>query len=106
MAGIDDELRIDAEEDAREAEYILTQLPSDLKESFTKDVILSMMDYIVEYYYEQGVFDSNDDEIDIDLDEVAVYVCRQAAADGLGSYDAADVFFVVQADLDFQESKA
>ncbi|MBR1548948.1 MAG: hypothetical protein IJ637_09535 [Prevotella sp.] len=100
---LDDELRIDAEEDAREADYILAQLPSDMKPHFTKDAILSLMDYIVEYYYENGVFDSDDDEIGIDLDEAAAYVCQQAAADGAGIYDPSEVFFVVQADLDYQE---
>jgi hypothetical protein len=99
---IDDELLKDAEEDAREAEFILAQLPSELKERFSKDTILAMMDYIVEYYYDHDVFDSSDEEIEIDIDEVADYVSRQAAADGLGDYAAADVFFVVQADLDYQ----
>ena len=32
MATLDEELRMDAEEDAREADFIQSQLPSDLKE--------------------------------------------------------------------------
>ena len=57
MATLDEELRMDAEEDAREADFILSQLPSDLKERFTKEEILRLMDLIVEYYYESGVLD-------------------------------------------------
>ena len=48
MASLDEELRIDAEEDAREADFILSQLPADLKERYTKDDILRLMDLIVE----------------------------------------------------------
>ena len=71
MATLDEELRMDAEEDAREADFILSQLPSDLKERFTKEEILRLMDLIVEYYYESGVLDLDDDEIEIDLEQVA-----------------------------------
>ena len=103
MATLDDELRMDAEEDAREADFILSQLPSDLKERFTKEEILRLMDLIVEYYYESGVLDLDDDEIEIDLEQVADAICKKAKKEGLGDYQADEVFFVVQADLDYQE---
>lgn len=103
MASLDEELRIDAEEDAREADFILSQLPSDLKERFTKEEILRLMDLIVEYYYESGVLDLDDDEIEIDLEQVADAICKKAKKEGLGDYQADEIFFVVQADLDYQE---
>ena len=103
MATLDEELRMDAEEDAREADFILSQLPSDLKERFTKEEILRLMDLIVEYYYESGVLDLDDDEIEIDLEQVADAICKKAKKEGLGNYQADEVFFVVQADLDYQE---
>jgi hypothetical protein len=103
MATLDEELRMDAEEDAREADFILSQLPSDLKERFTKEEILRLMDLIVEYYYESGVLDLDDDEIEIDLEQVADAICKEAKKEGLGDYQADEVFFVVQADLDYQE---
>ncbi len=103
MATLDEELRMDAEEDAREADFILSQLPSDLKERFTKEEILRLMDLIVEYYYESGVLDLDDDEIEIDLEQVADAICKKAKKEGVGNYQADEVFFVVQADLDYQE---
>jgi hypothetical protein len=103
MATLDEELRMDAEEDAREADFILSQLPSDLKERFTKEEILRLMDLIVEYYYESGVLDLDDDEIEIDLEQVADAICKKAKKEELGDYQADEVFFVVQADLDYQE---
>ncbi|MBP3766878.1 MAG: hypothetical protein J6I31_01175 [Prevotella sp.] len=103
MANIDEELRLDQEEDAREAQYIMQSLPSDLKEKFPTDEILYLMDLIVEHYYESGILESNDEEIEIDLQQVAESICRKAKQEDNKVYDPADVFFVVQADLDFQE---
>ena len=103
MSSIDEELRLDQEEDIREAQYIYQSLPADLKEKFSTDVILYLMDYIVEFYYESGILESDEDEIDIDLQKVADGVCRKAKKEDNKDFDPADVFFVVQADLDFQE---
>lgn len=103
MASLDEELMLDAEEDAREADFILSQLPADLKERYSKDDILSLIELIVEYYAESGMLDGDDDEVEIDLEQVADAVCQKADAYGQGNYKADEVFFVVQADLDYQE---
>ncbi len=103
MANLDDEMRRDTEEDIREAEFILHQLPSDMQERYSKDDVLNLMNLIVEYYFDNGIFDSDDDEIEIDLEETADAVCKKAKEYGLGDYEANEVFFVVQADLDYQE---
>lgn len=107
MASFEEELLMDAEENAREAEFILNTIPNDLKEKYTEDDIYYMMDAIVDYYVNSGVLDSNseDDEyVDIDLQKVAEYVCKKAKEDGK-DYDPAEVFFVAQADFDFQEEE-
>ena len=102
MASIDDELLLDAQEDAREAEYIFNQLSSELKERFNTDEIIMLMNLIVDYCFDSGILDG-DDEVEIDLEQVADAVCQKAKANGAGTYDPADVFFIVQADLDYQE---
>ena len=104
MATLDEELRLDAEEDAREVEFIFQQLSSDLKEKFSTEDIYYLLDLIVEYYYESGILESSGEEIEIDLQQVAEGVCEKARKDGQHGYDPDDVFFVVQADLDFQEA--
>ncbi len=103
MASIDEEIRRDTEEDIREAEFIMHQLPSDLQERYTRDDILNLMNVIVEHYFDNGVFDGDDDEVEIDLEKTAEAVCKKAKEYGLGDYKADEVFFVVQADLDYQE---
>ena len=103
MASIDEEIRLDEEENQRELEYIRSILPVDLKHHYDNDDILWMLDAIVDYYFTSGILESSGDEVEIDMEVVAKAVCDQAKKDGLGSFDPADVYFIVQADLDFQE---
>ncbi len=106
MASIDDELLLDAEEDAREVAFIREQLPAELKEKFSDDDIQYFMDTIVEYYFTSGILDAEPDKdgcIDIDLQQIADAVCKKASEEKRGEYDPADIFFIVQADMDFQE---
>ena len=95
MASFDEEIRLDEEENRRELSYIRTQLPVD---------ILYMMDLIVDYYYSSGILESEAEEVDIDLEAIAEYVCKRAKEEGFcSSFNPEEVFFIVQADLDFQE---
>lgn len=103
MASFDEEMRMDEEEDKRELEFIREQLPADLKVKFSDSDIYYMMDAIVDYYYTSGILDTDEEEIEIDLQQVAEGVCEQARKDKRGELSADDVFFVVQADMDFQE---
>jgi len=104
MASLDEELRLDEEENRRELAFIRTQLPSDVKKFYSDKDILYMMDLIVDYYYTSGILESNEDEVEIDLEAVAEYVCKRAKDEGFcSSFNPEEVFFIVQADLDFQE---
>lgn len=101
---LEDELRLDAEEDQREVEYILKHLSAELQDKYSSNDIYFMLDAIVEYYYSSGILESNDEYVDIDLQKVAEYVCKKAKDEHHSpTYDPDDVFFVVQADMDFQE---
>ena len=106
MATLEEELRMDKEEGCREIAFIRSQLSSELKEKFTDDELMFMIDAICTYFYTSGVLESNDEEVDIDLETVADFVCNEAKEEGEGPFDPQDVFFVVQADLDFQEENA
>jgi hypothetical protein len=82
-------------------------LPSDVKKFYSDKDILYMMDLIVDYYYTSGILESKEDEVEIDLEEVAGYVCKRAKEEGFcSSFNPEEVFFIVQADLDFQEQNA
>ena len=103
MASLDELIRQDEVENQQELAYIRSQIPADLKEELSDNDILYMMDAIVDYYYSSGILEGDDEEVDIDMEEVAEYVCAQAKKDSVGTFDPKDVFFIVQADLDYQE---
>ena len=104
MASLDEEIRLDEEENRRELDFIRTQLPSSVKKFYSDKDILYMMDLIVDYYYTSGILESNEDEVEINLETVAEYVCQRAKDEGFcSSFNPEEVFFIVQADLDFQE---
>lgn len=106
MASIDEELLNDEVENQREIAYIRERLSFDLKEKFTDDQLLFMINAIGSYFYTSGILESDDEEVDIDLEVIADYVCKEAKEENEGLFDPDDVFFVVQADLDFQEDNA
>ena len=103
MATMDEELLMDEEENRRELAFIRKQVPADVKEKYSDAQILWMMDTIVDYYFSSGILESADEEVEIDLEKVADYVCQQAKKEKQGTFDPQEVFFIVQADLDFQE---
>ena len=51
-------------------------------------------------------FERDAEEVDVDMEEIAQFVCREAEDEDEGPFDPQEVFFVVQADLDFQEQNA
>ena len=104
MASLEEELRLDEEENRRELAFIREQIPFDAKKHFSDETILYMMDLIVDYYYTSGILESNEDEIDIDMEAVAQYVCQKAKDEKVSqSFNTDDLILIVQADLDFQE---
>ena len=50
MASLDEEIRLDEEENRRELAFIRTQLPSDVKKFYSDKDILYMMDIRVAYW--------------------------------------------------------
>jgi hypothetical protein len=106
MSGIDNELFLEAEENAQEVEFIKNYLPQELKEKFSEDDIYYIIDVISEYYVENGIFDNDEEdeeEIEIDLQPVVDYIVEKAKKENIGEFDPDEVLLVVQADLDFYE---
>ncbi len=106
MSAIEDELMRQAAEDAEEVAYIRSYLPQELKEKFTDDELYYFLDVIIEYYTENDVFYQTPDAdgfVEIDLEKVVDYVVKKAKKEQMGEFDPEDIFFVVQADLDYNE---
>ncbi len=103
MVSFEDELRMDEEENRREIEFIRERLPQELKAAFSDDDLYFFIDAIVDYYYDSGILESTADEVDIDLQLVADAITERAAKEKVGTFQADDVYYVVEADMDFQE---
>ena len=103
MASFDEEIRLDEEENRRELAFIRERIPFDAKKHYSDETILYIMDLIVDYYYTSGILESTEEEIDIDMEAVADYVCNKAKEEGVTNLVPEYVLFIVQADLDFQE---
>ena len=104
---MEDDFFLDAEDDARAVAFIQSYLPQDLKDKFTEDDLYYILDLIAEYYTSSECLDAEPDEegyIDIDLDKVVDYIVKAAKKEGMGPYEAEDVFFVVQGEMEYGDS--
>lgn len=104
---IDNELLLDAEDDAREVAFIINHLPIDLKEKFDEEKVYYFLDTLEEYYAESGLFDAETDEngeFELDLEKIATYLAQQAKKDKMGDFTAEELVFFVDAELEYAES--
>ena len=88
MSSLDEELLMDAEEDARIVAHIQQVLPQELKEKFTEDDLYYFLDVLSEYYVHSGALDAQaDDEgyVEIDEEKAAAYLEKTARKDKVGS---------------------
>ncbi|MBO7167883.1 MAG: hypothetical protein J6V61_03970 [Bacteroidaceae bacterium] len=104
MATFEEDLILDAEDDRLTVEYIQSYLPQDLKDKFTEEELYYFIDVIGEYYVDLLEKHSGEEDIDIDVEEVAEYVARQAKKDKIGDFSPEDLRWVVDGELEYGES--
>ena len=107
MASLEEDLMMDAQDDALAIEYIQKHLPQELQEKFTEDELYYFLDVIVEYYAESGILDAEPDKdgfIDIDLEAMAAYMAKKAKKEGIGEFSEEDLLFIAQAESDFEDT--
>lgn len=93
------------EEDS--VKFIRNYLPQELKEKFSDDDINYIVDLVYDFYDSKGYLsDEGDDEgdIEIDEDELIAYVTKNAKKDGVGKYEAEEIMFIVQGELEYCDS--
>ena len=109
MSAIDNELMLQAAEDAEEVAFIRQQLPQELKEKISDEQLYYVLDVMTDYYATSGVLDAEPDEegfIDIDLEKVVDHVLRTASKEQMEGLDADSVLLIVQAESDYVDSLA
>ena len=108
MASLDDKLLLDAQDDAQAVAFIKAQLPSELQERLDDETLYYCLDVIVEYLADSGILDAQPDKdgyIDIDLEQIAAHLSDKAKKEGIGNFTPEDMLFVVQAQMDYEDSK-
>lgn len=105
--GMEDDFLLDDQDDEQTIEFIKQYLPQELKEKFTDEDLYYILDVIVEYYTSSGCLDVEPDEegyINIDQDAIVDFILKASQKDGMGPYEADDVFFVVQGEMEYGNS--
>ena len=107
MSKFEDELLMDAEDDRQAVAFIQNYLPQDLKDKFTEEELYYFLDVLVDYYANSGILDSEPDEegyVDLDIDEIAEYMVKQSKKDQMGEYEAEDLRWIVEGEMEYVES--
>lgn len=94
-----DEFSIEDLDDEKTIAYIRERLPQDLKEKFSDDEYYYFLDTIYDYYDKSGILDNNSDYIDIDIDDIARFIAKEAKKNKIGEYDPEELFFIVEGEL-------
>ncbi len=105
---LDEELMLDAQEDAAAVEFMKTHLPQELQEKMNDDLLYYFLDLIIEYYTESGILDAEPDKdgyVEIDEEAIAQHLAKKAKKEGMGDFTAEELLFVVQAQMDFEEEQ-
>lgn len=91
-------------DDEAAVNFIKNQLPVEAKDKFTDDEIVYITDVIVDYYSSNGLLDSDaDEEVEIDVEDLVSYVVKQSKRDKF-EFDHELVRWVVEGELDYEES--
>lgn len=102
--GQEDDFLLSDADDEKTIEYIKNYLPQELKEKFTDDILYYFLDVMDEYYAESGILDTEPDDegyVNIDLEEVAAYMVKEAEKDEMGQFDPEEVLFIVQGEMEY-----
>ena len=94
-----DESSIEDLDDEKTIAYIRERLPQDLKEKFSDDEFYYFLDTIYDYYDKSGILDNANEYVDIDIDDIARFIAKEAKKNNIGEYDPEELFFIVEGEL-------
>ncbi|MDE7377938.1 MAG: hypothetical protein K2N13_03130 [Paraprevotella sp.] len=109
MDNLEMELLQSAEDDMRTVAFIKNYLPQEVKDIFSEEDLLYLLDIIVDYYNVSGILEQDGDEngeIDIDMEKVVDYILHEIKKDGTpDKYKAEDLLWVVEAELEYASNQ-
>lgn len=96
-----DEFSMEDLDDEKTIAFICERLPQELKEKFSDDEFYYFLDTIYDYYDKSGILDGNDEYVDIDIEEIAKFIAKEAKKNGIGDFDPEELFFIVEGELEY-----
>ena len=100
-----DDLLIYDEDDS--VKFIQNYLPQEMKGKFSNDDINYIVDLVYEFYESKGFLNEDpakDAEVEIDEEELVAFVIKNASKDGVGRFEAEEIQFLVQGELEYCDS--
>lgn len=95
-------------DEVESVKFIQNYLPQELKGKFSDNDIYYITDLIYEFYESKGYMDENvedsDADVEIDEDELAAFVVKNAKKDGGGKFSPEEILFIVRGELEYCDS--
>lgn len=80
--------------------FIQNHLPENLKNKFSDDEVNYIVDLIYEFYETEGFFEGDDDtDIEIDVDELLLFVIKNVQKDKVRDFSEDDIENIVAGEL-------
>ena len=87
--------------------FIRKEIPNSVSEKYSDDEILFVIDTVWDYYESNGLLDINSNVVEdeeTDPEKLIRYVKKEVKKDKELMMDPEDIGFIVQAELDYEES--
>lgn len=104
MSEKDDMLIYDEDDSVK---FIQNFLPQEMKGKFSNDDINYIVDLVYDFYESKGFMNEDpekDADVEIDEEELIAYVIKNAKKDGVGKFEAEEISFIVQGELEYCDS--
>ncbi|MCM1006087.1 MAG: hypothetical protein NC402_07310 [Prevotella sp.] len=101
-----DEIKAYDEDEA--VKFIRSFIPEEIKDKYTDDEILFIIDTIWDYYESKGLTTlpgaEEENEEEVDIDDITKYVAKEIKKDGKLIMDTADIKLIIQGELAYEET--
>ena len=86
-------------DDEKTIAFIRERLPQDLKEKYSEDEFYFFLDTIYDYYEKSGILDNDSEYVDIDINEIANFIAKEAKKCDIGDFAPEELYFIVEGEL-------
>lgn len=99
---------IKAYDEDEAVDFIREFLPAEIKDKYTDDEILLVIDTIWDYYESKGLTtlpsEDEEEEEEVDIDALTAYVDKEIKKDDELVMDTADIKFIIQGELAYEKT--